>query len=99
MSSTVVYAAPLATLVGSLLMTSVVLLVVLRARKRRRVVRIQSPTLKEATFFKEEIDQGLICPASPGNSSLGDPLEFPRNRLYIYSHKVLGTLESKQPLL
>ena len=73
----------------------VLLLVVLRSRKRRRdrrvTARMQSPSLKEAAFFKEE-EALQSCPSSPfiGNGILEDPLEFPRNRLYIYSNKVLG---------
>lgn len=76
-------------------MLVVLLIVVLRGRKRRRdrrvTTRMQSPSLKEAAFFKEE-EALRSCPASPliGNGILEDPLEFPRNRLYIYCNKVLG---------
>ena len=87
----VVYAVPLAVLIVTLLTIIVILILVLRSRKRRRdrriITHLHSPSLKEAAFFKEE---GLHSPVSPGNSSFGDHLEFPRNRLYIYSNKVLG---------
>ena len=72
----------------------VVVVVVLRSRKRTRdrrvLTRVHSPSLKEVAFLKEEGEPGLHSPSSPGNHSLGDPLEFPRNRLYIYSNKILG---------
>ena len=93
--SPVIYAAPLSALVVVLGMLLLAVVMVLRRRKRRREVRItarmQSPSLKEAAFFKEE-EALHSCPASPliGNGILEDPLEFPRNRLYIYSNKVLG---------
>jgi hypothetical protein len=73
--------------------------VVLRGRKRTRdrriLARVHSPSLKEVAFLKEEVEPGLGSPSSPGNRSLGDPLEFPRNRLYIYSSKVLGMWSSE----
>jgi hypothetical protein len=93
--SPVIYAAPLSALVVVLGMLLLAVVMVLRRRKRRREVRItarmQSPSLNEAAFFKEE-EALHSCPASPliGNGILEDPLEFPRNRLYIYSNKVLG---------
>lgn len=87
----VVYASLLAVPLVGLVVMVVVLVLVLRARKRRRVItRVQSPILKEASFLKKESDF-FLSPTSPHPTNLGDPLEFPRNRLYIYSTRVLGT--------
>lgn len=101
-SDAVVYAVTaLAALLVVLVVMIVVLVLVLRARKRRRVIaRVQSPILKEVSFLKKESELGLISPTSPhpGNPSLGDPLEFPRNRLYIYSNRVLGMLFQSAPV-
>ena len=89
------YGVPLAVLLAILVVVLVVLPLALRSRKRRRdrrvITRVQSPTLKEAAFLKEEEALGS-CPGSPiiHSGLLEDPLEFPRNRLYIYSNKVLG---------
>ena len=85
---------PVSLLVVVGVVVLIVLLVVLRSRKRTRdrrvLTRVHSPSLKEVAFLKEEGEAGLHSPSSPGNCSLGDPLEFPRNRLYIYSNKILG---------
>ena len=89
-----VYATPVAAMLFLVLAVAAVLVVILRSRKRnrdRRVLgRVHSPSLKEVAFLKEEGDPSLPSPSSPGNCSLGDPLEFPRNRLYVYSNKILG---------
>ena len=89
-----VYAAPVLGMVLLVAVVLVILLLVLRSRKRTRdrrvLTRVHSPSLKEVAFMKEEGEPGLHSPSSPGNYSLGDPLEFPRNRLYIYSSKILG---------
>ena len=89
-----VYATPVAAMLFLVLAVAAVLVVILRSRKRnrdRRVLgRVHSPSLKEVAFLKEEGDPSLPSPSSPGNCSLGDPLEFPRNRLYVYSSKILG---------
>ena len=90
----ITYTVPVLALVVGLLVMVIVLVVVLRARKRQRVItRVQSPNLKEVSFFKQEGELGLLSPSSPHyGTCLADPLEFPRNRLYIYSSRVLGTL-------
>ena len=88
-------AVPVSILVVLVVVVLVVLLVVLRSRKRTRdrriLTRVHSPSLKEVAFLKEDGGEpGLHSPSSPGNCNLGDPLEFPRNRLYVYSNKILG---------
>ena len=100
-----VYGAPVSAMVLVGVAVVAVLLVVLRNRKRSRdrrvLARVHSPSLKEVAFLKEEGEAGPHTPSSPGNCSLGDPMEFPRNRLYIYSSKILGTVSvgSQQLLL
>jgi len=96
----VAYSVPLAVLVLTLVGVAAALVLVLRMRKRRRrQTRIQSPIIKDISFMKKESELGLMSPLSPyrEDASPLDPLEFPRNRLYIFTNRVLGTLISGSP--
>lgn len=98
----VAYSVPLAVLVliALVLLAGLVLLLRMRKRRRRRLnARVQSPIIKDISFMKKESELGLMSPLSPCEemASPQDPLEFPRNRLYIFTNRVLGTLISGSP--
>ena len=98
--SPVAFAVPLVVLMFlAMLGVGVTLLVLIRMRKRKRaqgrLAHLQSPTVKEAAFGKMRGEDGQFSPLSlrspqQVNAEPSDPFEFPRNRLYVYSHKVLG---------
>ena len=77
----------------------VVLVVLIRMKKRRRcqghLSQLQSPDpimSPEAAFYKKSGQFSPISLLSPQSTSaaFSDPLEFPRNQLYVYTKKVLG---------
>ena len=97
--SPVAFAVPLVVVFLAMLGVGVTLLVLIRMRKRKRaqgrLTHLQSPTMKEAAFGKMRGEDGQFSPLSlrspqQVNPEPSDPFEFPRNRLYVYSHKVLG---------
>jgi hypothetical protein len=89
-------------LVVALVGVMIVLVVLIRRRKRKRaqghLSQLQSPdptaTAPEAVFYKKSGQFSPVSLLSPQSVSAAysDPLEFPRNRLYIYTNKVLGML-------
>lgn len=98
----VAYTVPVVlVLIIALLVLVLTLVVVIRTRKRKRargrgLAQIQSPD-PTATFRKMMTENGQFTPVSllspMGASNVyRDPLEFPRNRLYIYTGIVLGML-------
>ena len=101
---TAAYATPVVVLVMACLLVALAILVVLRLKKRRRMGRtngrVQSPIIKEISFMKKDSEAILMSPLSPQRSDLQvaaaiqDPLEFPRNRLYI-TNKILGGLQGQ----
>lgn len=98
----VAYVVPVVVLVIALMGIGIVLVVLIRRRKRKRAHRGQlsqlqspDPTVKDAMFYKTRTESGQFSPVSllsPQGASVAynDPLEFPRNQLYVYTHKVLG---------
>ena len=76
----------------------IVLVVLIRRRKRKRSLghlsQLQSPdpiTSPEAVFYKKNGQFSPISLLSPQSASVySDPLEFPRNQLYVFTKKVLG---------
>lgn len=59
-------------------------------------VHLQNSIMKDTSFTKKTSELGLMSPLSPRgeNARPQDPMEFPRNRLYIFPNRVLGTLTS-----
>ena len=98
--SPAVYTVPVVVVLISALVGIVITLVVLiRMRKRKRrqghLSQLQSPDpimSPEAAFYKKSGQFSPISLLSPQSTSaaFSDPLEFPRNQLYVYTKKVLG---------
>ena len=98
-------AAYVVPVVGSLIIILVTvtigLLVLIRTRKRKRnrahlsQLNSPAPTTHEAAFYKKNGEFSPVSLLSPPSASAAynDPLEFPRNRLYVYTKKVLGEWE------
>ncbi|CAI8041698.1 Vascular endothelial growth factor receptor 3 [Geodia barretti] len=93
------YAVPVVVLIVALGGIFVVLVVLIRMKKRRRrqghLSELQSPDpimSPEAAFYKKSGQFSPISLLSPQSTSaaFSDPLEFPRNQLYVYTKKVLG---------
>jgi serine/threonine protein kinase len=93
------YAVPVVVLIVCLVGIVVVLVVLIRTRKRKRrqghLSQLQSPDpimSPEAAFYKKSGQFSPISLLSPQSASaaFSDPLEFPRNQLYVYTKKVLG---------
>ena len=98
--SPVAYAVPVIVVPTiALLVMAVVVLLVIRMRKRKRargrtLQQIQSPDTT-VMFHKRMTESGQFTPVallSPKGASnaYSDPLEFPRNRLHVYTGIVLG---------
>ena len=89
-------------LIIALLVMALVVVLVIRMRKRKRsrgrsLPQIYSPdpTAPDAFFFKRRTESGQFSPVSllspkGASNAYNDPLEFPRNRLYVYTGRVLG---------
>lgn len=97
----VAYIVPVVGLVIILVVIGVILVVLMRRRKRKRVrghiSQLQSPgpTSPDAAFYKKRLESGQFSPISvlspqATNVAFSDPLEFPRNQLFVYTKKVLG---------
>ena len=101
-SEDVTPAAYVVPVVGSLIIVlvsvSVFILVLIRRRKRKRTrahisqLNSPAPTTQDAAFYKKNGEFSPVSLLSPPSASAAynDPLEFPRNRLYVYTKKVLG---------
>lgn len=87
-----------------LVATGIILVVLMRRRKRKRarghLTQLQSPTTTtpDAAYYKKRLESGQFSPASmlspqATNVAFSDPLEFPRNQLFVYTKKVLGKWE------
>ena len=92
------YAVPLFCLLVALVGIVIVLVVLIRRRKRKRVLNhLRSPdpvTSPVGVVFHKKNSElfspvSLISPQS-ASAAFNDPLEFPRNKLYVYTRKVLG---------
>jgi hypothetical protein len=90
------YIVPVALLVLALFGIIVAIIIVIRARKRKRVLahlRSPDPLVAPEAAYRKKSDLfspvSLLSPQS-ARAAFNDPLEFPRNRLYIYTNKVLG---------
>ena len=96
--SSAAYIAPVGILILVLLTVIVITVVVIRTRKRKRTrahisqLNSPAPTTQEAAFYKKNGEFSPMSLLSPQSISAAynDPLEFPRNRLYVYTKKVLG---------
>jgi hypothetical protein len=90
------YIVPVALLVLALFGIIVAIIIIIRARKRKRVLahlRSPDPIVAPEAAYRKKSDLfspvSLLSPQS-ASAAFNDPLEFPRNRLYIYTNKVLG---------
>ena len=100
------FVVPIVVLIISLVGVVIIMVVIIRRGKRKRAHspsnRLQSPdsnsSAPEAVFYKWKIENGqfspasLLSPQSIKGGAYNDSLEFPRNRLYVYTNKVLGRL-------
>ena len=94
--SEAVYIVPVAILVLLLGGIIIAILIVIRARKRKRVLahlRSPDPIVAPEAAYRKKSDLfspvSLLSPPS-ASAAFKDPLEFPRNKLYVYTNKVLG---------
>ena len=98
--SPVAYAVPVVLVPTiALLVVAVVVVVLIRIRKRKRahgrsLPQIQSPDTT-VSFHKRMTESGQFTPVSllspnGANNVYSDPLEFPRNRLHVFTSIVLG---------
>ena len=94
-----VYIVPVVCLVAALASIIVILVVLIRRRKRKRsrghLSQLQSPdplASPEAMFHKKSGQFSPVSLLSPQSVSAAysDPLEFPRNQLYVFTKRVLG---------
>lgn len=90
---------PIGVLVCALLGIIVAMVVLIRKRKRNRqrgqLSQIQSPdplASPEVAFYKKNGQFSPVAVLSPQSTcaAFSDPLEFPRNQLYVYTKKILG---------
>ena len=71
---------------------------------RRTNGGVQNPIIKEISFVKKDSEAILMSSLSSQRAdlqvaaALQDPLEFPRNKLYIFSNKILGGLPGQPGL-
>ena len=93
------YIAPVVALICALVGIVILLVVLIRRRKRKRrqghLSQLHSPDpvmSPEAAFYKKSGQFSPISLLSPQSTcaAFSDPLEFPRNQLYVYTKKVLG---------
>ena len=99
----VAYTVPVVVvLIIALLVMALVVLLVIRMRKRKRArgrslphIYTPDPTTPNVMFHKRrtESDQFTsvaLLSRNGASNAYSDPLEFPRNRLYVYTGTVLG---------
>ena len=91
------YVVPIVVLIIAMVVVGIVLLVIIRTKKRKRVrghlsqIHSPVPTVHGTAFHKKNDKSLPVSMSSPMASvACNDPLEFPRNRLYVYTKKVLG---------
>ena len=97
--SEAVYIVPVVCLVAALASIIVILAVLIRRRKRKQnrghLSQLQSPdplVSPEAIFHENSVQFSPVSLLSPQSVSAAysDPLEFPRNQLYVFTKRVLG---------
>ena len=93
--SPAVYVVPVVFLITTLVCIGILLIIIIRRRKRERVLaHLRSPDPiagPEAVYHKKGDLFSPVSLLSPQSAAHSDPLEFPRNKLYVYTNKVLGT--------